>query len=202
VVLDCLLVTGRIVAGIIDAALPRGTLVHGIAVRGGDEQLAQLEPRTSAVCIGVGVMPGTTRRAEIFADCCRRGLQLVSVIHPSAVLSPRLELGEGVQVLAGALVQTGTRLGDNVIVNTAASVDHDCALGRGVMIGPGAVLCGEVTIGADAYIGAGAVILPGVQIGADAIIGAGSVVIRDVASGVKVAGNPARTLGLPGDSHA
>jgi maltose O-acetyltransferase len=50
-----------------------------------------------------------------------------------------------------------------------------------------------VHIGENVWIGAGALILPGVTIGDDALIGAGSVVTRDVAAGVTVFGNPART---------
>ncbi|MGY6703705.1 sugar O-acetyltransferase [Roseinatronobacter sp.] len=51
-----------------------------------------------------------------------------------------------------------------------------------------------ITLGADVWIGGGAIILPGVTIGDGAIIGAGAVVTRDVAAGVTVIGNPARTL--------
>jgi UDP-perosamine 4-acetyltransferase len=200
--LDCLQVCGVPVQGIIDAALPRGALVDGVTVLGGDEQLAQLDARTAALCIGVGMMPGGTRRAELFSACRERGFELLSVMHPSATLAPRRSFGAGVQVMAGAVVQTGVRLEDNVIVNTRASVDHDCSVGGDVMIGPGAVLCGEVHIGAGTYVGAGAVILPGVRIGARAVIGAGSIVTRDVAEGAKVGGNPARVIGAAGGSDA
>ena len=202
VVLDCLQVCALPVQGIIDAALPRGTLVDGVTVLGGDEQLAQLDARTAALCIGVGMMPGSTRRAELFTGCRQRGFELVSVVHPSAALALRRSFGAGVQIMAGAVVQTGVRLEDNVIVNTGASVDHDCVIGSDVMIGPGAVLCGEVHIGAGTYVGAGAVILPGMQIGARAVIGAGSIVIRGVGDGVKVGGNPARVIGAAGGSDA
>jgi maltose O-acetyltransferase len=49
-----------------------------------------------------------------------------------------------------------------------------------------------VRIGNNMWLGGGAIILPGVSIGDDAI---GGVVTRDVASGVTVAGNPARRVG-------
>jgi maltose O-acetyltransferase len=52
-----------------------------------------------------------------------------------------------------------------------------------------------IRIGNNVWIGGHAVILPGVTIGDDAIIGAGSVVTRDVPSGARVAGNPARAIG-------
>ncbi len=202
VVLDCLQLCGLPVQGIIDAALPPGALVNGVRVLGGDEQLAQLDARTVALCIGVGMMPGSGRRADLFAECSQRGFELVSALHPSAVLASRRQFGNGVQVMAGAVVQTGARLEDDVIVNTRASVDHDCAIGNHVMIGPGAVLCGEVRIGPGAYVGAGAVVLPRMRIGARAVIGAGSIVNRDVDDDMTVAGNPVQALGATGGPRA
>ena len=192
VVLDTLLTCGTPVAGIIDAGLAPGVRVVGVAVLGGDEYLAALDPKAAAVCIGVGVMPGKGRRAELFSSLQNGGFEFVAVAHPVAVIASRTRFGAGVQVLAGVVLQTGVTLGDNVIVNTRASVDHDCVIERDVMIGPGAVLCGEVRVAAAAYVGAGAVLMPGVQVGAQAVIGAGSVVTGNVAGGATVVGNPAR----------
>ncbi len=53
-----------------------------------------------------------------------------------------------------------------------------------------------IVIGADAFIGARAFILPGLEIGARAIVGAGSVVTRSVNMDTRVAGNPARKIGI------
>lgn len=49
-----------------------------------------------------------------------------------------------------------------------------------------------VHIGSNVWIGGGAILLPGVTVGDDAVIGAGSIVTRDVPTGAKVFGNPAR----------
>jgi UDP-perosamine 4-acetyltransferase len=202
VVLDTLLACGTPVAGIIDAGLAPGARVEGVAVLGGDECLAALDPKVAALCIGVGVMPAKGRRAELFSNLQNVGLEFVAVAHPSAVIASRTRFGAGVQVLAGAVLQTGVSLGDNVIVNTRASVDHDCVIERHVMIGPGAVLCGEVCVAAAAYVGAGAVLMPGVQVGAQAVIGAGSVVTGNVPGGATVVGNPARRSSPAEGTHA
>jgi len=52
----------------------------------------------------------------------------------------------------------------------------------------------KTTIGNNVFLGANAVVLPGVQIHDGAIIGAGSIVTKDVASGMVVAGNPAKEI--------
>jgi acetyltransferase-like isoleucine patch superfamily enzyme len=56
-------------------------------------------------------------------------------------------------------------------------------------------LAGDVTIGERTMLGTGAVCIPGIKIGADVRVGAGSVVVRDIASGSKAFGNPARVYG-------
>lgn len=198
VVLEALQLSGHSVRGILDGALKRDTQIDGVPVLGGDEYLERLDPASTCICLGVGVMPGNVRRAQLFRSCRERGFEIASVLHPAAIVSPQRRLGVGVQVLAAAVLQVAVRLGDNVVINTAASVDHDCVIDADAMIGPGAVLCGEVHVGSGAYVGAGAIVLPGVRIGAGAVVGAGSTVIKAVAAGETVLGNPARRA----DKHA
>ncbi|ABE51686.1 acyltransferase [Methanococcoides burtonii] len=55
---------------------------------------------------------------------------------------------------------------------------------------------GKIIINSDAWIGAGAIILPDITIGEGAIVGAGAVVTKDVEAFTKVAGVPAKIIGL------
>ena len=50
----------------------------------------------------------------------------------------------------------------------------------------------KIAIGPGAFVGARAFVLPGVTVGARAVVGACAVVTRDVPSGARVKGNPAR----------
>jgi sugar O-acyltransferase (sialic acid O-acetyltransferase NeuD family) len=120
--------------------------------------------------------------------------RFTTTIHPTALLAPDVQIGEGSMILHRAIVQVECRIGRHVILNTQSQIDHDCDIGDFVHIAPGSVICGRVTIGSGSLIGAGAVILPNVSIGEGAIVGAGSVVIRNVAPGSVVVGNPARVL--------
>ena len=49
-------------------------------------------------------------------------------IHPSAILSPTAEIGEGTVVMQGAIIQADTKIGKHCIINTGASVDHECVI--------------------------------------------------------------------------
>lgn len=122
------------------------------------------------------------------------GLEPVTLVHPSAVVAPDAEIGEGCQIHPGAIVMPEARLGRHCIVNTRASVDHECVLEDAVEIGPGATLCGDVHVGTAAWVCAGATVLPRLHIGADAVVGAGALVRASVPDRATYVGVPARPI--------
>jgi sugar O-acyltransferase (sialic acid O-acetyltransferase NeuD family) len=109
--------------------------------------------------------------------------RFATIVHPSALVSKRAEIGEGTVIMEGVIVKVNCTLGKQVIVNTGASVDHDCLLGDFVHLAPQATLCGDISIGEGTIIGANALILPRVNIGSWCKIGAGSIVTKDVPDG-------------------
>jgi UDP-perosamine 4-acetyltransferase len=151
----------------------------------GDEGLLFSELSEPHLAIGVGAAPSKAatglhvRRAIYERIAAGARDRLISVIDPYALIRGDVDVGHAVQILAGAIIQTGTRIGDNVVANSGCRIDHDCIIGNHAFIGPGAVLCGEVTIGAGSFIGANATVLPGISIGENVVVAAGSTVIRD-----------------------
>lgn len=180
------------VLGLTDAnAALHGTNVLGYPVLGGDEIIKAEAPDSVALVLGVGsTRPGTVRRS-IHETYTKLGYGFLSCVHPSAWVSQDAEIGQGAQIMAGAIIQPGCRIGENTIINTRASVDHDACIGNHVHIAPGAVLGGSVTIGDGAHIGTGASVIETRTIGVDALVAAGACVIQDVPDGRKVAGVPA-----------
>ncbi|MGQ7844900.1 acetyltransferase [Granulosicoccus sp. 3-233] len=119
---------------------------------------------------------------------------MATVIHPSAMISARSQLGAGSAVLAGAIINPGCRIGSASIINSGAIVEHDCQLGHAVHISPGAVLSGKVMVGNLSWIGAAAVIIQSLQVGEQSVIGAGSTVIHDLPNHCVAVGSPARII--------
>ncbi len=115
-------------------------------------------------------------------------------IHPAAILSPDVFIGEGTVVMAASVINPGSRIGKHCIINTAAVIDHDVIIEDYVHVSPNATLAGSVTIKEGAWIGAAATIIQGITIGSWAVIGAGAVVINDVPDNAVVVGNPSRII--------
>jgi acetyltransferase-like isoleucine patch superfamily enzyme len=109
-------------------------------------------------------------------------------------------LGDGAQIMAGAILQTGVRVGRNVIVNTRAVIDHDSCLADHVHVATGAILAGGVKVGEASHIGAGATVIQEITIGRAVLVAAGAVVVSDVADDASVAGIPARRIERSGSA--
>ncbi len=124
----------------------------------------------------------------------RERVRLVSIVHPSAVVSSLARVASGCFVAAGVILGPFSSAGPACLMNTAATVDHDGHLGSGVHIGPGAHLGGNVSVGERSWIGIGASVRQGIQIGADVIVGAGAAVVSNIADGQVVLGVPAKPV--------
>jgi sugar O-acyltransferase (sialic acid O-acetyltransferase NeuD family) len=193
VLVSTLLLQHRRVLGFVDLK-PYLPPLLGIAYLGDDDVVFQHPPHQVRLVNGVGSIDSTVLHRTLYEKFQERQYIFETVIHPCAVIAPDVHFEEGVQVMAGGVVQPGSRLGANVIINTGARVDHDCSIDAHAHIAPGVTLSGDVHIGKGAHIGTGACIIQGVDVGAASIVGAGAVVVDDVPSGVTVVGVPARLV--------
>lgn len=123
------------------------------------------------------------------------GGSLTTVISPHARIGTvENDLGEGVNVLTDAVIESGNQIGTGCLIHVGAFVSHEVRIGRFCEISPKASLLGNVSLGDLCRIGTGAVVLPGISIGDQATVGAGSVVTKDVADGTTVIGVPAKPI--------
>ncbi len=189
VVIESLRACGKTVAAIVDAD-PTPREVLGVPVIGDDLALPDLKGQGFSELF---VALGSNRLRQKLGDKARAlGFTLVNAIHPSAVISPSVRIGEGVAIMAGVVINADSRIGDLAIINTGAVVDHDCDLGAACHLGPASALAGGATVGERAFLGVGARVIPGVVIGADTTVGAGGVVVRDLPDAVLAVGVPAQ----------
>lgn len=137
---------------------------------------------------------GTTapERAEL-VDLLRRrfSVTFISLIHPTAYVSPLASIGEGVFVGAKSVVGPGAELGDFSFINRGVTIGHDTQIGPFARLQPGCNIGGHVSIGRGTTIGIGASVIQELRIGARAMVAAGAVVLRDVDEATLVAGIPA-----------
>jgi UDP-perosamine 4-acetyltransferase len=166
----------------------------GVPVFKGDAHLAKLRTQGySKVFVAVGANCVRQRLADTAREL---GYSLVNAISPQAVVSPSARLGNGIAVMAGAVVNAETVIEDLAIINTGACIDHDCRIGKAVHIAPQCGLAGNVSVGAGSFLGIGCKVIPEISIGENVSVGAGGVVVCDIASETRVVGVPAKPINI------
>lgn len=134
-------------------------------------------------------------RAEITEKLKKEQIELISIIHPTAIVSKTAGLGKGVIIGVGAIICNNAKIGDGVIVDTGSIIEHDSILGDYANVSPGTVLVSGNQIGEYTWIGAHATVNEDVKIGKNCIIGAGSLVLKSIKDNSLVFGVPARLEG-------
>ena len=166
----------------------------GLSYLGSDEIIYSYDKNEVELVLGLGMISPSSIRENIFTHFKNKGYSFKSVIHSSTIISPSVQLAEGVQIMAGVIIQTRTKIADNTIINTGALLDHDCQIGAHVHIAPGTKISGAVQIQNSTHIGTGTAIIQGIEIGEGCLIGAGSVVVKNIKENTKAFGVPAKEV--------
>lgn len=192
---------------IIVGASGHGKVIADIAIRVGYKEIVFLDDNDIICeCAGFPVVGKSALISELKGDKIiaignaqiRQKIleraDVVTLIHPDAVVGRNVEVGAGTVIMPGAVINADTKIGAGCIINTCASVDHDCMLGNFVHIAVGAHVAGTCMIGERTWIGAGATISNNIKICEDCTIGAGAVVVRNISKTGTYVGCPAQKI--------
>ncbi|WP_321327960.1 acetyltransferase [uncultured Ilyobacter sp.] len=133
-------------------------------------------------------------REKVQEKFIEEGLNVVILIHPSAVIGSDVEVGFGTAVMAGVVINSSTRIGNGCIINTSSSLDHDNFIEDYVHISPGVNMAGTVTVGRLSWLGIGSVVRNNVNICSGCKVGAGAVVVKDITEPGTYVGVPVRRV--------
>jgi len=183
------------IAGLIDTYKTPGTRVMDYEVLGPEDRLPGLMMQHRVIRAIVAIGDNYIRRQMVQRiRTITPQMMFVNAIHPSAHMGREVQIGEGVALMAGAAVNSGTRIGEFCFVNTNASVDHDNILEPFSCVQPNAATGGNVRLGAASVLAMGAIVIQGITIGAETIVGAASTVLSDIPGGVIAYGTPCRVI--------
>lgn len=191
VIADMALMSGWSSVSFFDEAWPEKSENGEWDVSGNISTLIENISNFDGVAVAIG---DCDTRCKMQEQLIKANAPLVTIIHPSASVSSRANLGVGTVVMAKAVINAFASLGDGCVVNSGAIVEHDCSIGDFVHIAPGAILLGTVSVGNRTWIGAGSTVRQGETIGKNVMVGAGSVVVKPVPDGLTIAGCPASPL--------
>lgn len=118
-----------------------------------------------------------------------------TLVHPAAVVSQWVEIGDGTIVCAGAVLTCQIEIGKHCHFNLNTTVGHDCVFGDFCTIAPGTNISGNVTLGTRVDVGTQAAFRQNLRVCDDVVIGMGAVVLKDIVEPGTYIGAPARKVG-------
>ncbi len=194
----------HIIVGLIDDYRGASESTMGYPVLGRLDDLAVLVTKHAPCQLFIAIGDNWARM-QVYKRIAAQlpNTSFANAIHPSAQIGRAVELGQGVAIMAGSVINSASNIGDFCIINTRSSVDHDNWLHAFSSIAPGATTGGGVTLRECAAVSIGATVKHGVAIAAHAVVGAGAVLLNDCQTCEVVYGVPAKAIRIrqPGDSY-
>ena len=135
----------------------------------------------------IGIGNGLVRK-----DLSSLNLKWHIAVHPSAVVSESVTLGDGTVVMPKAVINARSRIGKHSIINTGAIVEHDNVIGDFSHVSVGVKMGGTVHIGNNVMLGIGSIVKNNITICDDVVVGAGALIIHDITESGTYSGTPAK----------
>lgn len=183
------------IVGIIDSAAEIGSVLYNYKVIGRQENLKDLieEFKIEAGIITIG---DNYSRKIVFDSIVKQlpDFKFVNAIHPSAVVGGNVEMGKGVVVMAGCILNPFSKIGDFCFFATGAQLEHHCEIDDFASLSAGCVTGGRVKIGKYSAITLGVIVMDRLSIGVNTVVGSGSLVTKDLPDNVLAYGTPAKVI--------
>ncbi|MFK3862211.1 acetyltransferase [Pseudoalteromonas rhizosphaerae] len=175
-----------------DDAYPSKTHIEHWPIHGTCADLIVLNTSDSSFGYDVVVAIGNNEvRLQKIKLLQQNNFNLITLIHPSAVISQYAAIAAGTVVFAGVVINAFAKVGAGCIINTGAVVEHDCIIDDFAHICPNVALAGGVIVGSKSWVGIGSQVKQLVSIGNNCLIGAGSTVLKNIPDNVTAFGSPA-----------
>lgn len=165
---------------------PRENKVMGIDVISQSE----FDPALYDVVIAIG----DPNRRKLVVDSLPDNTTYATIIHPSAVLSDWVEIGDGSIVTAGSIITCNVKIGKHAHINLHTTIGHDCQIGDFFTTAPGVNVSGKCNIEDCVYLGTNSAVKQGVNICGGVTIGMGGIVVKHIQDSGVYIGNPLKKL--------
>lgn len=167
-------------------------LVMGTNVVGKFSDLSNEEIKNKQFIVAIG---NNEIRYKIMLKINELESKTPTLIHPSAIISPSAEIGNGVYIQANAYIWTKAKVDDFCIISPGVVVAHHTEIGKACLISTLSAIGANIKIEEKVFIGMASTLVTGVsRIGKSSIIGAGAVVLKSLEKENTYVGIPARKI--------
>jgi sugar O-acyltransferase (sialic acid O-acetyltransferase NeuD family) len=152
--------------------------------------LSKFEAEKYDVVIAIGDPTARKKMVESLPE----NTTFTTIIHPTALLSKWVKIGQGSIITAGSILTCDIKIGKHAHINLHTTIGHDCEMGDYFTTAPAANISGHCTFGDCVYLGTNVSIRQDVKICDNVTIGMGGVVLKSVNEPGVYIGNPLKKL--------
>lgn len=142
----------------------------------------------------VSLAMGDSKIREKSISQLPEGIEFITLIHPTAVVSQWAKIGEGSIICAGTIITCDINIGKHAQLNLNTTIGHDCQIGDFFTTAPNVNISGNCTFGEHVYFGTSSSIKQGISIKGNTVIGMGAIVTKDIEEPGVYVGIPAKKL--------
>lgn len=135
-------------SGFVDLKYPKEKKYHEFDIIGDDDSYKKIYDQGIHNVVIAGVwLKDPKIISNIFEKCSSIGFNFPNIIHESAIISDKVNLGCGIQIFSNVFIGPNVNIGDGTVINNGSIVSHDSNVGKFSFIAPGAIIAGNVNIG-------------------------------------------------------
>lgn len=160
--------------------------IMGIPVR----PRSEFDAEKLTVTIGIG---NSIFREKVVNEL-PQNTEYETLIHPTAVVSRWVEIGEGAIICAGCILTCQIKIGKQAQLNLHTTIGHDCVIDDYFTTAPGVNISGICNFGKHVYFGTSAAVRQNIVICDNVTIGMGAMVVKNISEAGTYVGMPAKKL--------
>ena len=119
-----------------------------------------------------------------------KGAKFLTMVHPTAQISPLAKIGQGTIIYPFCLVTNMVQLGEFCLLNAYAGCGHDAEVGAYSVLCPHATVLGYTSMGEECFLGTSAMAGPKKKFGNRVTISANSAALRSAPDDAFICGVP------------
>ena len=118
------------IVGYLDDLEEEGTIISGLPVLGGVESAVALYQKGAFDCVFIAIGYSRFDIKEEYYTTLKGKIPFANIIAPTAIISPKAKIGEGVLINDYTTIDTGTVVEDDVVILGQTLLTHDCHIGK------------------------------------------------------------------------
>lgn len=137
-------------------------------------------PANIQLIMGIGYTKMGEIRKRIFEHCKQQDYTFANYIHPTAILSSNISLGEGNNLLEGVIIEESVCIGDANLFFGGSLIAHETIIGNYNTFSVKSVVAGVTTVKNNCFVGAAATLRDHITLNDYVLIGASAYAAKDV----------------------